>query len=152
MQMQLQQLFPITFVLNLTSCFFYWQYLDCGISYLVLRWSPSNSFTKARKFINLCQCIFACHHFCIGCNMIFFFFFQNQHRFLWHFIWTGGESRQMHVSAPWLQLPQFTRLLPIVTWKNSLGKKVASKYVVYKLITLLFLIFKLHLSVLCSQL
>lgn len=43
----------------------------------------------------------------------------------------------MHVSAPWLQLPQFIHLLPIVIWKHSLGKKVASKYVVYKVNVLL---------------
>ncbi|GAB0195871.1 hypothetical protein GRJ2_002052400 [Grus japonensis] len=34
----------------------------------------------------------------------------------------GGESRQMLLSAPWLQLPQFIHLLPIVTWKHSSGQ------------------------------
>lgn len=58
----------------------------------------------------------------------------------------------MHVSAPWLQLPQFILLLPAVTWKHSLGKTVASKYVVYKVNALLCWIFKLHHHVLCSQL
>lgn len=36
----------------------------------------------------------------------------------------------MLVSAPWLQLPQLIHLLPIVTWKHSLGKKATSQYIV----------------------